>query len=242
MPGLGRTATAAAPPAQATPACASVTAPGQQAGQTQTLAVQLTGSVTCAKAHSLLAAYFAAIANGGCAGHGSSCSIDFPGGWNCAVLSPVEIAEGDGRVGGCGRGQPLRAAVVLYPEGARPRSLRVDQFRSPDLSVWCTLDATTGAFCATGGNAPKPGGPERSASMDARGRVRTCHVAHAGARRQCVQNWNFEATPLVTGQQTARHGFRCTAIDDGIQCVRINGAAKGKGFFVSRTAARTIGP
>jgi hypothetical protein len=57
-----------------------------------------------------------------------------------------------------------------------------------------------------------------------------------------VQNWNFEAPALVDGQQTEAHGVRCTARDGGVRCVRVRGAGRGNGFFVSRTAARRITP
>jgi hypothetical protein len=253
-PALGTRQAQRAPVAAAAAApCATVSAQG--AG-TRPLAVYTVGAVSCANARTLATSFLQKAANGGCPPHPAHpgdqrCFIGLPGGWRCDVVLTEELPDSGGTFGSCFRDHPnpvigLLAEIRFFAPGSPPGRLQLDEFRSANLHVWCGINtdvfgsATT--FCIGGGDNPRPGGPERGGFLNTNGRVRTCSVAHAGFRDECVQNWNFDAPPLVDGQQTEAHGVLCTATNGGVRCVGVSGARKGRGFFVSRTVARRIVP
>jgi hypothetical protein len=236
MPALG--STSESKPASAAAACSDVTVPSTgPAAPEQTLTIKLIGSVTCAKAHELVTAFFTRVAAGDCADLGNRCIMEFPDDWTCSFITAGESEQIGGAGAGCVQGDPLKAAIRLFGAGTRPGRLHVDQFRSPNLKVWCGLSGLTASFCVTGGLTD---GPQRAATIDRRGHVTTCHVRRPSFRASCTQDWNDAATPLVDGEQTEAHGVRCTAERNGITCVRTRGRGKGKGFFVSTTKTRRI--
>jgi hypothetical protein len=236
VPALGMTGGAPTPAAATAAACPSVTVPGfGPDAPDQRLAVKLIGSVTCGKARRLVRGYFRRVADGDCAGGGNRCIIGFPGGWVCSFIPSGESQLIGGAVAGCAKG-PLRAAIRLFPAGTRPGKLDLFEFRAPNLKVSCAL-AVIEAVC--GARTRDRGPTQLGAAVDPRGQVSMC--GGPSPRKVCVFEWRT-SIPIVAGQQTEANGVRCTAIRDGIRCVRTRGPGAGNGFFVSATTARRIGP
>ena len=236
VPALGMTGGAPTPSATAAAACSSVTVPGFVRDiPEQRLAVKLIGSVTCGKAHRLVRGYFRRVADGDCVDQGNRCILSFAGGWDCSIITFAESQIIGGAVAGCAKG-PLRAAIRLFPAGTRPGKLDLFEFRAPNLKVSCAL-AVIEAAC--GARTRDRGPTQRGAAVDPRGQVSTC--GGPSPRKVCVFEWRT-SIPIVAGQQTEANGVRCTAIRNGIRCVRTRGPGAGNGFFVSATTARRIRP
>ena len=219
------------PPAHAAPGCANRTL-RMFAGQKMHVRFGLIGPVSCARAHSLTSRYFAKTRHGGCANHGNFCVLQL-GAWSCSIFFAAETEQAGGAFGGCYRAKPTRAQIRWYDARERRHALHADQIFSPDLRVWCGIFADQ-AFCATSGP-----GLEHGGTVDRQGTVTTCNPTVADD--VCTQNWNPDAMPLVAGDRTEAHGYRCTATRGGIECIRTSGPGKGKGFFVSPKTATTVG-
>jgi hypothetical protein len=219
----------APPAAHAASSCANVTYRPGPSGHKMRVRFGLIGPVSCATAHALSRRYFHKFTNGGCAPGGNFCVLQL-GPWACSIFFATEIQETGGAFGGCYRAKPTRAQFRWYPAGQRRKALHADGILSPDLKVWCSL-ATGQTFCVTAGP-----GVEHGGHVDRQGNVTTCNEA------VCTQNWDPGATPLVAGDRTEAHGYRCTATRGGIECIRTSGPGTGQGFFVSPTGATTVTP
>jgi hypothetical protein len=118
---------------------------------------------------------------------------------------------------------------------------RFGDFLSPDGKVWCGAGPTT--FCGTGGDpSAAPNGPQTLGSLAANGKVTICRVPHSSVSSVCLQNWDDMAPVLQIGQSTQRNNILCTSAANGISCVIATGPGKGRGFEVSATTVRRIGP
>jgi hypothetical protein len=210
--------------AHAASTCSNATLPVGLNGHKMKARFGLIGPVTCATAHDLARRYFRKVRSGACVDKGQTCILQL-GRWSCSYLFFAESQQTGGAFAGCYRAKPTRAQFRLYDAKHRRKTLHEDQILSPDLRVWCSLVAPQ-TFCVTKGP-----GLEHGGHVDRQGNVTTCSEA------VCTQNWNDDATPLVAGDRTEAHGYRCTATRGGIKCLRTSGPGKGKGFFVSRTSA-----
>ena len=115
------------------------------------------------------------------------------------------------------------------------------EFRSPDGEVWCGAGQTT--FCGTGGAASDPAnGPQTLGSLAANGKVTLCRVAHASVSSVCLQNWDDTAPKLEVGQRTERNNILCTSALTGITCMIASGSGKGRGFAISPSSLKRVGP
>jgi hypothetical protein len=139
-------------------------------------------------------------------------------------------------------GDGLRWKPSAAPsKGSGP--LHVTDFLSADRKVWCSINVVAGqrAFCASG--EPSPANPpQRAATLYGSGKVTLCYVAVPNLGNACVQNWDSAAPVLKTGEETEADGVLCKSQTSGVTCTLVAGSGKGKGFFVSSTTARRVGP
>jgi hypothetical protein len=141
---------------------------------------------------------------------------------------------------GCVMPRKDQQSLGLYGYPCRMSSL--SSFLSPDRKVWCGVGSTQ-SFCVTGGGAANGGTPPQSgATLTRAGKVTICSVAVPSISRSCTQNWDSGAPVLMVGQETERDGVLCKSGTDGITCTLASGPGKGKGFLISSTTVRRVGP
>jgi hypothetical protein len=210
--------------------CPNVTFKGHD-GRKRRFSMRLIGSLTCAKGRQVMRAYL----RRDCTAYGSHCLISLRGGWGCSVSPPGEYKLTGGLRAGCGRGNPTRAAVELFPPKG-PGRANAESFQSPDLKVLCiyAFARTDRMFCLT-----RSGGSVHGLLLTGFGNVIPC----PSAEQVCPDMNPAGAVALADGQrdQPADSGIRCTATGGGIRCIALFGDGKGKGFFVSPTTATPIG-
>jgi hypothetical protein len=231
---VGAALPAAGGAAAASAACTNATIDGGKSFGTVTYRFVLTGDVSCVEAHRTMRAYVRAIVAGRCPTRICT-QVVFPGGWTCSSASAVERGSGS-PLAGCVRSG---ASFDAYKAGGSAGTLHLTDFLSLDRKVWCGVGNPF--FCVTGGN-DRSNPPQRGARLSSDGTVVFCYVPVPDARQQCTQNCDPHATVLRSGQHTEQQGVRCTASAKTITCTRIAGKAKGKGFVISATSARRVGP
>jgi hypothetical protein len=113
---------------------------------------------------------------------------------------------------------PATGDLVQYPE-----------LLSPDRQVWCRIDPSGDAWCASKGR------PAHGGTLTRDGTVTLCDAD------LCTQNWPSHAPVLPAGKRSEIGGYRCAAgADAAITCTLI---ATGQGFVVGTAApARQVGP
>ncbi len=168
------------------------------------------------------------------------------GPFRCAMLRSgfrcVVIASGKGFL--------LTRTSLTGVGGAatRPAPLHLETFNSPDRHLWCGIVEGKSAFCDVASTANGGGFPSGSASLESTGKVELCFYAteaqapvFGGIHRGCLQNWSDEQPVLAVGQTSEEGDVRCTSAANGITCVGISGATKGKGFRASSNGVAEVG-
>jgi hypothetical protein len=171
-------------------------------------------------------------------GYGRKATV---GGFRCVVLrSGIECT-----IIASGKGFLITRSGMRGVGGAitRPQPLRLQDFLSPDRSVWCGLGEPR-SFCGTGLAGLHQVFPAGSAQIDAEGNVTICFIARESEARLldghpegCLQNWDEKAPVLRYGQQSELGGVLCTSATSGITCLETSGARAGEGFRVSSSEA-----
>jgi hypothetical protein len=68
--------------------------------------------VSCSKGHRLMRWYYGRILDPkACVSRGTTCILDYPGGWACSVFFATEVKQTGGSVGGCARDGNHKVAV-----------------------------------------------------------------------------------------------------------------------------------
>jgi hypothetical protein len=113
-------------------------------------------------------------------------------------------------------------------------------FLSPDRKVWCVLGAPM--FCAAGAG-PYPGvmGPSVSATLAANSTLTLCSRPVPGTQG-CTQNDDPAAPILAIGHRVGASNVVCQAQATGVACTIAAGRYRGRGFFISSTTVRRVGP
>lgn len=121
----------------------------------------------------------------------------------------------------------------------KSNALSLSGFLSPDGKVWCGIGSPQ-SFCVTGGEAA--GIPQSGATLYSSGKVTLCDVPVPSASQGCTQNWDPGAQVLTLGQENYVDGVVCKSETTGITCTLVSGRGAGKGFLISSTTLRRIGP
>ena len=136
-----------------------------------------------------------------------------------------------------------RRLVAVGGAKASQAPLQLTSFISPDRKVLCAMTETR-TSCGAG-----TGLPESRAELLPGGEVTICFITQrkepplgVGPPESCLQQWDPHGVPVLKyGQQSEWNGAVCTSAPNGITCVEVAGAAKGKGFRVSATEAVEVG-
>jgi hypothetical protein len=212
-----------------------------------TIRFGLKGRVSCAEAHHVIGMYFREMSAGHCGSMNNFCDLALPGGWGCSIFPAAEEKEAGGAFAGCY--EMTTGAKIRVYKASRPTStpgmLHLREFNSPDRKVWCSVGTSTDVSGRSCGTNPEP--PTRSAELDRDGEVRLCFVPEliypSGGHvpEGCFQNWNYKAPVLKYGQATEENGVRCTSATNGITCIKVASAGKGKGFRINKDEAVEVG-
>jgi hypothetical protein len=209
-------------------------------GRTWSWRVVLHGKVSCAQAIRTNLAYIRATREGRCTTEICT-EVTFAGGWTCSSVIPTLEKKLAPVVGECDRkGASFDIDKISLPTST-PGTLHLAQFLSPDRKVWCSVGTSTDVSGRSCGTNPEP--PTRSAEIDSHGDVTICSVPRlivppgGHVPEGCFQNWNYKAPVLKYGQATEEDGVRCTSATNGITCIKVAGAGKGKGFRINKDEA-----
>jgi len=129
--------------------------------------------------------------------------------------------------------------VALGGASVSQAPLQLEQFLSPDQTVWCAM-VDGGATCTTG-NPHLANRAQHQATLHRDGHVTTCDVAVPSFYEACTQNWGIGIPILRYGQQSEWEGVLCTSAVNGITCVENVAPGRGKGFRVSAAEAVAVG-
>jgi hypothetical protein len=116
--------------------------------------------------------------------------------------------------------------------------VHLHQFRSPSGNILCTLGDEDRAYCLTWK-------PPQSVSTDSKGKVRTC-TGSRNCTGPCIPGSHVagcvygKVPVLAYGQRDEYSFYRCASRTTGVTCTVIRGAAKGKGFFISKQSVRRV--
>ena len=119
-----RDAAASAAPGSATAArCAHQRVDGGPIGGPRTVRFVLLGSVSCARAHQVVGAYFHKMKTGQCGRLNNFCALMLPGSWYCSIFSAGVSATAGGAMLGCANQRTSARIRVFNVAGGRAAGL-----------------------------------------------------------------------------------------------------------------------
>jgi hypothetical protein len=213
----------------------------------------LRGRLSCRKAHSLIASYFHVAKAKGCAGRGTMCGYNMPGGWWCSLAGYAGAHfdagccySGTAHLASCRRGSASVGVYETSPPAGWHSPLHIRLFESPDGSIACEIDAFGASFArcslSTRSQHALP------AAFIERGRVTVCN----GAPESLTETETPEGSAcpglslnhkvvLDYGRETELAGLRCASAPNGMTCTVVSGAKAGKGFRINNHEAVAVG-
>jgi hypothetical protein len=137
-----------------------------------------------------------------------------------------------------GKGFLFSPARAVRVGGALPAPLHLEEFRSPDGKIGCLVNEGVPPGYEIICNALS--GHPREAGISKEGEVSICNKAGVVGANSC--GLGFAKGPaLAYGQRTEAHGFSCTSATNGITCIKVAGAGRGKGFRINTDEAVEVG-
>jgi hypothetical protein len=142
------------------------------------------------------------------------------------------------RITATGKGFLFNPARAVRVGGALPAPLHLEEFRSPDGTIGCLVNEGVPPGYELICNALS--GHPRQASISKQGEVSVCNKDGTIGASSCGLGFPHGPT-LAYGQKTEAHGFSCTSATNGITCIKVEGAGKGKGFRINTNEAVEVG-